>query len=344
MLDWTDRHCRRFWRIMTKKSLLYTEMVTSGAIIYGKNDYLAFDGAEHPVAVQLAGCDPKDLALCAKRAEEKGYDEINLNCGCPSDRVQNGGFGAALMLRPDLVADILKAMTDAVSVPVTVKCRIGIDNEDSPDFLRNFVRKVSAAGCGRFIIHARKAWLEGLSPSENRTVPPLIYERVHMIKREFPDLEIVINGGLTDLGACLGELRELDGVMVGRAAWENPAMLLDVDEKIFGAERNAMSRADVVREYLSYIEDELSRGVKLTALVKPMLGIFHACPGGKLFRKAVSEEAWKKGAGAEVVENALLEQKKRRRRSLSTGAASPGVSDSQSGFIPCRKEGPWSGS
>ena len=191
-----------------------------------------------------------------------------------------------------------------------MKCRIGIDNEDSPDFLRNFVRKVSAAGCRRFIIHARKAWLEGLSPSENRSVPPLIYERVHMIKREFPDLMVVINGGLSDLGTCLEELRELDGVMVGRAAWENPAMLLDVDEKIFGAERNAMSRADVVREYLSYIEDELSRGVKLTALVKPMLGIFHACPGGKLFRKAVSEEAWKKGAGAEVVEKALMEQKK----------------------------------
>ena len=310
MLDWTDRHCRRFWRIMTKRSLLYTEMVTSGAIIYGKNDYLAYDEAEHPVAVQLAGCDPKDLAVCAKRAEEKGYDEINLNCGCPSDRVQNGGFGAALMLRPDLVADIVKAMTDAVSVPVTVKCRIGIDNEDSPDFLRNFVRKVSAAGCRRFIIHARKAWLEGLSPSENRSVPPLIYERVHMIKREFPDLMVVINGGLSDLGTCLEELRELDGVMVGRAAWENPAMLLEVDERIFGAERNTMSRADVVREYLGYIEKELSLGVKLTALVKPMLGIFHSCPGGKLFSKAVSEEAWKKGAGAEVVEKALMEQKK----------------------------------
>ncbi len=306
MMDWTDRHCRYFHRLLTKQTLLYTEMVTTGAILHGDaKRFLAFDNAEHPLALQLGGSDPSDLAKCARLAEEKGYDEVNLNCGCPSDRVQNGAFGACLMLEPDLVADLVKAMLDATSLDVTVKCRIGVDDQDDYAGLQNFTEQLSNAGCKTLIVHARKAWLKGLSPKQNREVPPLDYERVYALKRDFPDLEIILNGGIESLADTKHHLNNLDGVMMGRAAYQNPWLLADVDKAIFASQAAVDSRLDVIEQLTPYIENELSSGVRLASICRHILGLFQGMPGAKRFRRILSEQAHKPGAGTEVLQDAV---------------------------------------
>ncbi|ELZ5941225.1 tRNA dihydrouridine(20/20a) synthase DusA [Providencia stuartii] len=306
MLDWTDRHCRYFHRLLSKNTLLYTEMVTTGAIIHGKGDYLAFSEEEQPVALQLGGSDPAALAQCAKLAQARGYDEINLNVGCPSDRVQNGRFGACLMADAQLVADCVKAMQDMVSIPVTVKTRIGIDEQDSYQFLCDFIETVSAkGGCEMFIIHARKAWLSGLSPKENREIPPLDYPRVYQLKRDFPQLTIAINGGIKTLEEAKEHLRHLDGVMVGREAYQNPAILTAVDNQLFNSQLPVVNAVDAVQQMFPYIEKELSRGTYLGHITRHMLGIFQGIPGARQWRRYLSENAHKKGADLAVVEQAL---------------------------------------
>ncbi|WKE66261.1 tRNA dihydrouridine(20/20a) synthase DusA [Gallaecimonas kandeliae] len=305
MLDWTDRHYRVFARQLSRHALLYTEMVTTGAIIHGKGDYLAFSEEEHPVALQLGGANPADLAHCAKLAEERGYDEVNINVGCPSDRVQNGRFGACLMAEPALVADCVKAMKDVVSIPVTVKTRIGIDDQDSYGFLVDFVEKVSAAGCDTFVIHARKAWLNGLSPKENREIPPLDYPRVYQLKQDFPALHIGINGGIKTLDEMKGHLAHIDSVMVGREAYQNPYLLAEVDAALYDASHQAPSRRQVVESLFPYIERELAAGARLGHISRHMLGLFNGQTGGRRWRRYLSENAHKPGAGLEVVEAAL---------------------------------------
>ncbi len=306
MLDWTDRHCRYFHRLLSKNTLLYTEMVTTGAIIYGKGDYLAFSEEEHPVALQLGGSDPAALAQCAKLAEERGYDEVNLNVGCPSDRVQNGRFGACLMGDAQLVADCVKAMQDAATIPITVKTRIGIDEQDSYQFLCDFIETVSTqGGCEMFIIHARKAWLSGLSPKENREIPPLDYPRVYQLKRDFPHLTMAINGGIKTLEEAKEHLQHLDGVMVGREAYQNPSILTAVDNQLFGEHFPITNGVDAVREMYPYIENELTKGAYLGHMTRHMLGIFQGIPGARQWRRHLSENAHKKGADLAVVEQAL---------------------------------------
>lgn len=305
MLDWTDRHCRYFHRQLSRQALLYTEMVTTGAILHGKGDYLAYSEEEHPLALQLGGSDPAALAQCARLAEQRGYDEINLNVGCPSDRVQNGRFGACLMAEAALVAECVRAMRDVVSVPVTVKTRIGIDEQDSYAFLCDFIDTVSTqGGCDTFIVHARKAWLSGLSPKENREIPPLDYLRVYQLKRDFPALTIAINGGIKTLDEALQHLQHLDGVMVGREAYHNPGLLAQVDRRLFGVGQVADPFAVVAAMY-PYIERELSRGAHLGHITRHMLGLFQGLPGARQWRRYLSENAHKPGAGAEVVEQAL---------------------------------------
>ena len=267
MLDWTDRHCRYFHRLLTSETLLYTEMVTTGAIIHGKGDFLAYNEEEHPVALQLGGSNPQDLATCAKLAAERGYDEINLNVGCPSDRVQNGRFGACLMAEPQLVADCIAAMKEVVDVPVTVKTRIGIDDQDSYEFLTDFVSIVSEkGGCEQFTIHARKAWLSGLSPKENREIPPLDYPRAYQLKKDFSHLTIAVNGGVKTLEETKEHLKHLDGVMVGREAYQNPYILAEVDQQIFGLDKPIKKRTQVVQEMYPYIEQQLAKGAYLVPL------------------------------------------------------------------------------
>ncbi|OAT50477.1 tRNA dihydrouridine(20/20a) synthase DusA [Providencia heimbachae] len=306
MLDWTDRHCRYFHRLLSKNTLLYTEMVTTGAIIYGKGDYLAYSEEEHPVALQLGGSDPAALAQCAKLAQERGYDEINLNVGCPSDRVQNGRFGACLMGDAQLVADCIKAMQDVVSIPVTVKTRIGIDEQDSYEFLCDFIDTVSTkGGCEMFIIHARKAWLSGLSPKENREIPPLDYPRVYQLKRDFSHLTMAINGGVKTLDEAKEHLKHLDGVMVGREAYQNPSILTAVDNQLFGEQYPIVDAIEAVRQMYPYIENELSKGAYLGHMTRHMLGIFQGIPGARQWRRYLSENAHKKGADLAVVEQAL---------------------------------------
>lgn len=306
MLDWTDRHCRYFHRLLSKECLLYTEMVTTGAIIHGRGDYLAYNEAEHPVALQLGGCDPAALAYCAKLAEQRGYDEINLNVGCPSDRVQNGMFGACLMGQAELVADSIKAMRDTVSIPVTVKTRIGIDDQDSYEFLCDFISTVAGRGeCDSFIIHARKAWLSGLSPKENREIPPLDYPRVYRLKRDFPALTIAINGGVKTLAEAKQHLQHLDGVMMGREAYQNPAILARVDSEIFGCQTEVKDNAAVVEALYPYIEQQLASGVYLGHITRHILGLFQGVPGAKQWRRHLSENAHKPGADVRVVEQAL---------------------------------------
>ena len=280
MLDWTDRHCRYFHRLLTRNTLLYTEMVTTGAILFGKGDYLQYSADEHPIALQLGGSDPDALAKCARIAEERGYDEINLNVGCPSDRVQNGRFGACLMASSQLVADCVAAMRAEVSIPVTVKSRIGIDDLDSYEFLCDFIETVKQSGCDTFIVHARKAWLSGLSPKENRDIPPLDYERVYQLKRDYPQLIIAINGGITDLAQIKEHLLHVDGVMVGREAYQNPYMLAHIDE-------------------------HLQSGGYLSHITRHMLGLFQGVPGARAWRRYLSENATRKGAGTEVLLAAL---------------------------------------
>lgn len=304
MLDWTDRHCRYFHRILTKQSLLYTEMVTTGAILFGKGDYLTFNAEEHPVSLQLGGSDPVSLAKCAKLAEQRGYDEINLNVGCPSDRVQNGMFGACLMGNATLVADCIKAMQDAVTIPVTVKHRIGIDQQDSYEFVCHFNETIMPY-CQTFIVHARKAWLSGLSPKENREVPPLDYERVYQLKRDYPELVIAINGGITSLEQIKIHLQHVDGVMVGREAYQNPMLLSEIDQQIFAKDHVITNPISVIEQLFPYIEVELAKGTQLNHIMRHTLGIFNGKKGAKQWRRYLSENAHKKGAGLEVVEKAL---------------------------------------
>ncbi|WP_092876631.1 tRNA dihydrouridine(20/20a) synthase DusA [Izhakiella capsodis] len=306
MLDWTDRHCRYFHRQLTRQALLYSEMVTTGAIIHGKGDYLAWNEQEQPVALQLGGSDPVALAQCAHLAELRGYHQINLNVGCPSDRVQNGRFGACLMAEAVLVADCMKAMRDKVSIPVTVKTRIGIDEQDSYEFLCDFIDTVAGHGeCDTFIIHARKAWLSGLSPKENREIPPLDYPRVYQLKRDFPHLTIAINGGIKSLQEAQRHLQQLDGVMIGREAYQNPGLLAGVDSALFGDDSPAVNPLDVVRAMFPYIECELSRGTWLGHITRHMLGLFQGIPGARQWRRHLSENAHKPGADVSVVEKAL---------------------------------------
>ncbi len=306
MLDWTDRHCRYFHRLLTKNTLLYTEMVTTGAILFGKGEYLQYSPEEHPLSLQLGGSDPTDLARCAKIAEARGYDEINLNVGCPSDRVQNGRFGACLMASAQLVADCVAAMQAEVSIPVTVKTRIGIDDFDSYEFLCNFIETVQVSGCDTFVVHARKAWLSGLSPKENREIPPLDYERVYQLKRDYPHLTIAINGGVTDLQQAKQHLQYVDGVMVGREAYQNPYMLAQVDAELFADHHPVLSRYDVVMQMLPYIEAHLSSGAgTLSHITRHMLGLFQGVPGARAWRRHLSENAPRKGADTSVVLAAL---------------------------------------
>ncbi|WP_330961560.1 tRNA dihydrouridine(20/20a) synthase DusA [Photobacterium sp. 53610] len=306
MLDWTDRHCRYFHRLLSEHALLYTEMVTTGAIIHGKGDFLAYNEEEHPLALQLGGSNPADLAHCARLAQERGYDEVNLNVGCPSDRVQNGRFGACLMGEADLVAQCVSAMREVVDIPVTVKTRIGIDEQDSYQFLVDFVGTVSEkGGCDNFTIHARKAWLSGLSPKENREIPPLDYPRVYQLKQDFPHLTMAINGGVKTLAEIEAHLAHLDGVMVGREAYQNPYMLAELDQQLFGCDRPIKKRREVVEAMYPYIERQLANGSYLGNITRHMLGLFQNMPGARQWRRHISENAHKPGAGIEVVQQAL---------------------------------------
>ena len=307
MMAWTDRHCRMFHRTMTRQSVLYTEMVTTGALIYGDRDrYLSYNDGEHPVALQLGGSNPKELAECAKMAEDYGYDEVNLNVGCPSDRVQNNMIGACLMAHPTIVRDCLGEMQQAVGIPITVKHRLGIDDLDSDEHLHGFISTVKESGCKTFIIHARKAILDGLSPKDNRDIPPLQYERAYAIKQLNPELEVILNGGIKTLETSLEHLKYIDGVMVGREAYHNPYMLIDVDTVIYGsAAKDVLTRAQVLEAYFPYIEQQLSNGVALNHILRHLLGLFHGERGGKQFRRVISENAHKPGAGIDVLQLAL---------------------------------------
>jgi len=340
MMDWTDRHCRYFHRLLSARALLYTEMVTSAAIIHGKREkLLGFHPHEHPVALQLGGSDARELAEAARIGAAFGYDEINLNVGCPSDRVQAGRFGACLMAEPELVADCVAAMRAAVSLPVTVKCRIGIDDQDSEADFTRFVETVASAGCGMFIVHARKAWLSGLSPRQNRDVPPLDYARVHRLKAARPDLTIVINGGIASLDEAEAHLAHVDGVMLGRAAYQNPAMLVEVDHRIFGeppakaglehlpakgmlvcaeamrpgktmephSDSTGMDKhlAQALIRMIPYIEAELAKGERLSAITRHMVGLVQSVPGARAFRRHLTEAATRRGAGVEVIVDAM---------------------------------------
>jgi tRNA-dihydrouridine synthase A len=306
MMDWTDRHCRFFHRLLSRRTLLYTEMVTTGAVLHGDRErLLGFSREEHPVALQLGGSEPGDLAKAARIGEEWGYDEVNLNVGCPSDRVQSGKFGACLMAEPELVARCVGAMREAVKVPVTVKSRIAIDDMEEWPTLERFVRTVHAAGCTRFIVHARKAWLQGLSPKENRDVPPLRYELVYRLKQELPHLDVSINGGVKTLAAAQEHLRHVDGVMVGRAAYETPYLLAHADALLFGEATPPPDRHAVVEAMLPYVESRLSQGAPLGAITRHMLGLFQGLPGARAWRRHLSENAHKKGAGPDVLVAAL---------------------------------------
>jgi tRNA-dihydrouridine synthase A len=306
MMDWTDRHCRFFHRLLSTNARLYTEMITAPALAHGDAPrHLDFDPAEHPLALQLGGSDPAELAHAGRLGERWGYDEINLNCGCPSERVQTGSFGACLMREPALVAQCVAAMRDAVSVPITVKHRIGLDAEDDYGFVRDFVGTVADAGCGVFIVHARNAVLKGLSPKENREIPPLRYEVVRWLKRDFPALTIVLNGGLTEFDAIARELEHVDGVMVGRAAYHDPYLLAQVDRIVFGDGAQAPSRVAVVDAMTDYALAQVARGVRLRAIVRHMLGLYHGRSRGRLFRHVLSDAARLRSNDVDVLAQAL---------------------------------------
>lgn len=307
MMDWTDRHCRAFHRVLTRKALLYSEMLTADAIIHGDQArLLGFDALEHPVALQLGGSDPGKMAAAARIGAAFGYDEINLNIGCPSDRVQAGRFGACLMREPELVAALWSAAQKAApDIPVTIKSRLGVDDQEPREALYALVDASARAGCRTFIVHARKAWLDGLSPKENRDVPPLDYALVRELKRDRPGLEIILNGGLRDLDHALEEAHGLDGVMLGRAAYQNPACLLDVDARVFGVASPCENRVAAVEAHLSYIAGKLAEGVSLHAMTRHILGLFNGQPGGRAWRRVLSERAVRPGAGVEVVRDAL---------------------------------------
>ena len=308
MMDWTDRHCRYFLRQISRRTLLYTEMITTGAVLHGdRARLLGFDPAEHPVALQLGGADPGALAECARIAEGLGYDEVNLNVGCPSDRVQSGRFGACLMAEPELVARCVAAMRGAVSIPVTVKSRIAIDALDEWDTLRGFVETVADAGCDRFIVHARKALLSGLSPKQNRDIPPLRYDLVYALKAARPDLTVILNGGVETHPAIAEHLRHVDGVMLGRAAYRNPYLLADADRRYFGETGLAPTRHQVVEAVLPYIEAQLRAGTPLLAMSRHLIGLFQAVPGARAWRRHLSENACRRGSGVDVIRDALAQ-------------------------------------
>jgi tRNA-dihydrouridine synthase A len=306
MMDWTDRHCRVFHRLLTRRARLYTEMLTTGAIIHGdRARLLGFDASEHPVALQLGGSDPGDLATAARIGEHFGYDEINLNVGCPSDRVKDGRFGACLMAEPKLVAACVDAMKRAVSIPVTVKCRIGIDDQDPEVALDTLARDVVAAGSDALIVHARKAWLDGLSPKENRDIPPLDYDRVYRLKQALPDLPVIINGGIGSLADAKAHLAKVDGVMLGRAAYQEPWRLLTVDPDIFDEAAPHTTMKDAFVAMMPYIERELARGTRLHAMTRHFVGAFHGVPGARAFRRHLSENGVRPGAGTDVLRDAI---------------------------------------
>ena len=308
MMDWTDPHCRYFHRLLTKRALLYTEMVTAAAIHHGdRQSLLGFDPAEQPVALQIGGSDPALLAEAAKIGEDFGYAEINLNVGCPSDRVQEGRFGACLMAEPHLVAECVTAMRQAVTIPVTVKCRIGIDDQDDDVDLDRFITTVASAGVSVFIVHARKAWLDGLSPKENRDIPPLNHARVYRLKQAHPELTIIINGGIASLDEAEHHLYHVDGVMLGRAAYHTPWILADVDRRFFADAAIDRTRMDIVLAMEPFIVANMRRGVPLARITRHMLGLFHGEPGGRHWRRVLSEQAFRKGAGFDVVRRALTE-------------------------------------
>ncbi len=308
MMDWSDRHCRTFWRQLSRHARLYTEMVTTGALIHGDRErFLAYSDEEHPIALQLGGSEPPALARCARWAQEWGYDEVNLNCGCPSDRVQNGAFGACLMAEPERVRDCVAAMRAACDVPVTVKHRIGIDHMESYEEFSNFVGTVADGGCDCFIVHARKAWLQGLSPKENREVPPLNYAWVYRLKRDFPQLTIVINGGIESLDECEAHLDQVDGVMLGRSIYHHPWLLATVDERFFSASPGTRNREDVIDQLIPYVERELAKGVRLNQITRHLLGLYQQVPGARRFRRLLSEQAHKPEAGIETLRAAVAE-------------------------------------
>ena len=306
MMDWTDRHCRAFHRALTRRARLYTEMVTADAVVHGDRERLiGFDAAEHPVALQLGGNDPARLAKAARIGAERGYDEINLNVGCPSDRVGDGGFGACLMREPARVADCMAAMGAAVDVPVTVKCRIGVDEQEPADALWTLVDRCAAAGVRTFVVHARKAWLQGLSPKENREVPPLDYALVHRLKRERPELTVIVNGGIADLDAAQAQLEAgMDGVMLGRAAYHDPGLLGAVDARLFG-EGGEVDPFDAVEAHRPYMAERLAEGVRFSAMARHMLGLFGGRPGARRWRRVLTEEGVRPGAGLRVLDRAL---------------------------------------
>lgn len=306
MMDWTDKHCRYFHRLLSKEAVLYTEMVTTGALIHAEADrFLRYNKEEQPLALQLGGSNAAELAQCSKMAEDYGYNEVNLNVGCPSDRVQNNMIGACLMAHPQIVADCLEQMQAAVNIPVTIKHRLGIDDMDSYDELKQFVETVRQSGCKVFIIHARKAILQGLSPKENRDVPPLKYDWVYRIKQEYPELEVHINGGIKTIEACHTHLQHIDGVMLGREAYQNPYLLAEVDQAFYGSTAPIIGRKEAALAMIPYIEGQLEQGVSLNHIVRHMLGLFHAQRGGKQFRRFISENAHKPGASIEVLLAAL---------------------------------------
>jgi len=308
MMEWTDRHCRAFHRRLTRRALLYTEMITTGAVTRGdRARLLAFHPDEHPIAVQLGGSDRQALAASARICADLGYDEINLNVGCPSDRVQDGRFGACLMAEPGLVGDCVAAMKAAVTVPVTVKCRIGIDHQDPEESLDALTRAVVAAGTDALIVHARKAWLDGLSPRENRDIPPLDYARVYRLKRAWPRLTISINGGIASIEDAAAHLRHVDGVMMGRAAYQEPWRLLGVDPQIYGEAAPSVSPRAALAAFFPYVEDELARGTRLHAMTRHVLGLFHGVPGARAFRRHIALNAVKPGAGIAVLRDALAQ-------------------------------------
>jgi len=311
-MGWTDRHARYFLRLITKHTLLYTEMVNTGALLHNEQKigeqkrFLAFHEDEHPVALQLGGSDPQALAQCAIMAEDAGFDEVNLNVGCPSDRVKSGHFGACLMAEPQLVADCIAAMKDKVNIPVTVKCRIGIDDMEGYQPLENFVDIVSKGGCDTFIVHARKAWLQGLSPKQNREIPPLMYDYVHRLKNEKPELHVVLNGGLKSIEASQQQLTFVDGVMLGREAYYNPYILSCVDQDIYkDSDAPVKTREEIVYQMCDYIDDEIARGTELHSMTRHILGLYHGCRGAKAWRRHLSEEAHAPKADSSVLKAAL---------------------------------------
>lgn len=306
MMDWTDRHCRVFHRLMTRRARLYTEMLTTGAIIHGdRQRLLGFDASEHPVALQLGGSNPRDLAEAARIGEGFGYDEINMNVGCPSDRVKGGNFGACLMAEPQLVAECVAAMKQAVRIPVTVKCRIGIDDQDPEVALDTLSRAVIAAGADALVVHARKAWLNGLSPKENRDIPPLDYDRVYRLKAALPNVPVVINGGITSIAAAKQHLDHVDGAMLGRAAYQEPWRLLSVDPELFGEAPPHATMHDAIEALMPYIESELAAGARLHSITRHLVGAFHGVPGARGFRRYLAEVCTKPGAGTGSLREAL---------------------------------------